>query len=152
MVDKVAIAGGTRVLAKLVTAADPAPVLAEVETLGDITEQSAEVQATPLSSKTVRYIRGLTDGQPLEITMFLLTDDASQKAIKSARDTGAELELTVQPDDTAEQYRFRYLPLTHTIRTGNPGDPKRRVVGGRVNSAVIDEANKNPVYVAASGG
>lgn len=144
MADKVAIAGGTRVLAKLVSATGTAPVLNEVETLGDITEQRAEVTATPLSSKTVRYIAGLTDGQPLEITMFLLTDDASQEAMKAARDAGSEMELTIQPDDTAKQYRFRFLPLTHTIRSGNPGDPKRRVVSGRVNSVVTPEANANP--------
>lgn len=140
MADKVAISGGTQVLYKIATAATAAAILPEVETIGDITEQSQEVQATPLSYKNVRYITGLTDGQPLEITMFLLTDSAEQKALQAARVSGTELEITVRPEDTAEQFRFRWQPLTHSIRTGNAGDPKRRVVGGRVNSAVISEA------------
>lgn len=153
--DQVSIAGGTRVLVRLLgTTTGPIGAAAgveipEIETMGDISEQNAEVTATPLGSKTVRYIAGLEDGQPLELVMFLITDNAVQQAIQDARKLRKELEITVQPDDTALQYRFNYRPTTHTIRTGNPGDPKRRVVGGRLNSSVISEANKNPAYVAA---
>ena len=124
-------------------------VIPEIETIGDISEQNAEVTATPLNSKAVRYIAGLSDGQPMEIVMFLLTDSEVQKALRAAQQARRELEIIVQPDDTALQYRFNYRPTTHTIRIGAPGDPKRRVFGGRVNSAVIEEANKHPAYVAA---
>lgn len=146
MADKVAIAGGTRVLVKLIGGAAQGPIgtavaIPEIETIGDISEQTAEVQATPLNSKSVRYISGLSDGQPLELTMFLLTDDTVQEAVHAAFTTRSELEITVQPDDTAKQYRFNYRPTGHMIRSGNPGDPKRRVVAGRVNSMVVTEAN-----------
>jgi hypothetical protein len=158
MADRVAIAGGTRVLVRLL-GSTTGPIstaagteLPEVESLGDISETNAEVQATPLASKVVRYISGLTDGAPMEITMFLLTDNAVQEAVHAAQQQRRELEITVQPDDTALQYRFNYLPNGHTLRLGAAGDPKRRVVAGRVNSAVINEANKNPAYVAATGG
>jgi hypothetical protein len=154
MADRVAIAGGTRVLVRLLgsttgpigTAAGT--VLPEVESLGDISETNAEVQATPLSSKNIRYIAGLTDGAPMEITMFLLTDDAVQEAVHAAQTQRRELEIIVQPDDTASQYRFNYQPTGHTLRLGAAGDPKRRVVAGRVNSAVIQEPNLNPDYDA----
>lgn len=158
MTDQVSIAGGTLVLVRLIGGVTTGPIgaaagtpIPEIETLGDITEQNAEVTATPLGSKTVRYISGLEDGQPLEMTMFLIPDSPVQKAIQDARKLRKELEITVQPDDTSEQYRFNYRPTTHTIRTGTGGDPKRRVVGGRLNSSVIAEANKNPAYVAANG-
>lgn len=157
MADQVSIAGGTRLLVRLLgTTTGPIGAAAgtevpEAESIGDISEQNAEVTATPMNSKSVRYIAGLSDGQPMELVMFLLTDNEVQKAIRAAQLARRELELTVQPDDTALQYRFNYRPTAHTIRIGAPGDPKRRVIGGRVNSAVIEEANKHPVYVAAAG-
>lgn len=152
MADRVAIAGGTRVLVRLLgTTTGPiggaaGVELPEVESLGDISETNAEVQATPLNSKNVRYIAGLTDGAPMEIALFLLTDNAVQEAVHAAQVQRRELEITVQPDDTALQYRFNYQPTGHTLRMGAAGDPKRRVIAGRVNSAVISEPNLNPAY------
>lgn len=153
--DVVAIAGGTRVMVRQLDAAVGSPLVAdveipEVESLGDISEQTVEVTATRLKDKFVRYIAGLSDGQPMEISMYLLTDNAVQKALWDAQRNRRELELTIQPDDTEEQYRFNWRPTGHTIRTGAAGDPKRRVMPGRINSPVISEPNENPDFVDAT--
>jgi hypothetical protein len=155
MADVVAIAGGTRVMARQIGAAVGAPLVAdveipEVESIGDISEQTAEVTATRLKDKFVRYIAGLSDGQPMEISMYLLTDNAIQEALWAAFRNRRELELTIQPDDTEKQYRFNWRPTGHNIRSGAAGDPKRRVMAGRINSEVTVEPNENPDFLAAN--
>ncbi|TFZ54986.1 hypothetical protein E4V01_24040 [Methylorubrum sp. Q1] len=143
MVDRVTINGGTIVLYKVGTGAGAGAVLNEVETIGDIAQSRPEVNATPLSSKEIRYIAGLKDGQSLEIVMFHLGDDASQTAIKAAYDNGSSVEITVQPDpdESDTQVRFTLSLTGHTYRMGSGGDPRRRAVSGRISGPVIEEAN-----------
>lgn len=143
MPDVVAVNGGTIVLYKVGTGAGAGAVLNEVETIGDIAQSRAEVNATPLSAKEIRYIAGLKDGQSVEIVMFHLGDDASQMAIKDAYDDGASVEFTVQPDpaESETQVRFRLALTGHTYRMGSGGDPRRRAVTGRISGPVIEEAN-----------
>lgn len=143
MVDRVTINGGTIVLYKVGTGAGAGAVLNEVESIGDIAQSRAEVNATPLNSKEIRYIAGLKDGQSVEIVMFHLGDDASQTAIKAAYDDGDPVEITVQPDpdESDTQVRFKLSLTGHTYRMGSGGDPRRRAVSGRISGPVIEESN-----------
>lgn len=148
MADRVTIGGGTRLLMSDESGSPGFIVINEIETIGAITEQRPEIQATPLSADAVRYIGGLKDGQPLEITGFLLTDDPSQDEIdgvKSVFDNNEPRTFIVQPPLTqSKQMRFDAVITSHSMGPFNAGDPMRRNITLRLASAVVMEANEHP--------
>lgn len=147
MPDKVRIGSGS-ILKMSDGAASPDFItIAEVETIGAITEQRPEVNATPLNSDSVRYIGGLKDGQNIEIALFMLTDDPTQDAIsglQKAFNDNTEREFIVcPPPGIAMQFRFPGVITQHSVGPFNAGDPMRRNITVRLSGAVIPEANTN---------
>lgn len=143
MVDRVNIPAGTKVLFEVLNAVGDSTELKEVESFGNISQRRSEVNATPLASDTIRYIGGLKDGQTMDITMFLLTDDTSQMALKAAYDANSTIEITVQPPvGFSKQLRFAYALLGHDVMLGTGGEAAKRMVTGRIASDVIFETNE----------
>jgi hypothetical protein len=150
MPDPVSIGAGTIVLVKDVSAGVTPPAtgveIKEVQTIGAVSQRSAEVNATPLNSTAVRYIPGLKDGQTQEITMFWQPDDAGQALLKTIYDKRGMAEITIQPPDVSEQIRYRFTPLGHDVNSGTVDGAKMRMVNGRISSDPIFEANDHPDY------
>jgi len=120
--------------------------IAEVETIGAISESRAEVEATPLTATAKRYIGGIKDGQTIEISMFLLTDDATQNGstgIYSVFKSNLAREFVIAPKGTAKQFRFSAILTKHDMGPFTGGDPMKRVVTMRIASDVTEEANTN---------
>lgn len=146
MPDAVKVAAGT--LLKMHDGATPGVFtnVAEVETIGAITEQRPEVNATPLVSDAVRYITGLKDGQEVEISMFLLTDHATQDdttGVYSVFQSREARDFVVAPPGLANQIRFPAVITRHSMGPFNGGDPMRRVIGLRISGDVVLEENTN---------
>jgi hypothetical protein len=79
MPDKPHIGGGY--IYEMSDGGTPTPVwtaVAEVETVGNIGAQAQEVDATPLSATTRRYIAGIKDGEQFDITLFHVPDQVTQ--------------------------------------------------------------------------
>jgi hypothetical protein len=147
MVDVVRIGAGS--ILKMGSGASP-PVytkIAEVESIGAITEQRAEIKATPLDFGSERYIGGLKDGQAMEIGVFLLTDDPSQNAstgIQSAFIANETRQFIVcGPPGFAKQYRFPAVITSHSIGPFTAGDAMKRNITLRLAGPVIEETNTN---------
>lgn len=148
-VEPVSIAAGTIVLVKDVTTgatAATAVEITEVQTIGAVSQRSAEVNATPLKATAVRYISGLKDGQTQEISMFWQPDDAGQKLLKTIYDKRGIAEITIQPPDMSQQIRYNLTLLGHDVNTGTVDSAKMRMVNGRISSDPIFEENQNPAY------
>ncbi len=151
MPDPVSIAAGTIVLVKDVTTgvtSATAVEIVEVQTIGAVSQRSAEVNATPLNSTSVRYVPGLKDGQTQEISMFWQPDDPGQALLKTIYDKRGTAEITIQPPDMSDQIRYRLTLLGHDVNTGTVDSAKMRMVNGRISSDPIYEANLNPAYDA----
>lgn len=150
MPDPVSIGAGTLVLVKDVTPGVTPPAsgteIKEVQTIGAVSQRSAEVNATPLSAKAVRYIPGLKDGQTQEINMFWQPDDPGQVLLKSIYDKRGVAEITIQPPDMSDQIRYNFTVLGHDVNPGAVDGAKMRMVNGRISSDPIFEANEHPDY------
>ncbi|CAM5769790.1 hypothetical protein [Bosea minatitlanensis] len=147
MADKVRIGSGS-ILKMSDGAASPDFItVAEVETIGAITQQRPEVNATPLAASAVRYIGGLKDGQNIEIALFMLTDDPTQDGatgLEKAFNDNEEREFVVCPPvGIAKQFRFSGVITQHSVGPFNAGDPMRRNITVRLSSDVTSEANTN---------
>lgn len=150
-VEPVSIAAGTIVTVRDVTPGTTpgtAVEITEVQTIGAISQRSAEINATPLSARAVRYIPGLKDGQTQEIAMFWQPTDPGQMLLKTVYDKRGTVELTVKPPDMSQQIRYNLALLGHDIATGTTDGAKMRTVNGRISSDPIFEANTNPEYDA----
>ncbi|MGX5777011.1 hypothetical protein [Methylorubrum zatmanii] len=150
-VEPVSIAAGTIVTARDVTPGTTpgtAVEITEVQTIGAISQRSAEINATPLSARAVRYIPGLKDGQTQEIAMFWQPTDPGQMLLKTVYDKRGTVEVTVKPPDMSQQIRYNLTLLGHDIATGTTDGAKMRTVNGRISSDPIFEANTNPEYDA----
>lgn len=148
-VEPVSIAAGTIVTVRDVTPGTTpgtAIEITEVQTIGAISQRSAEINATPLSARAVRYIPGLKDGQTQEIAMFWQPTDPGQVLLKTVYDKRGTVEVTVKPPDMSQQIRYNLALLGHDIATGTTDGAKMRTVNGRISSDPIFEANTNPEY------
>lgn len=149
-VEPVSIAAGTIVTVKDVTpgsaSAGSAIEVTEIQTIGAISQRSAEINATPLNSKAVRYIPGLKDGQTQEISMFWQPSDPGQVLLKTVYDKRGTVEVTVKPPDMSQQIRYNLALLGHDVTSGTVDSAKMRMVNGRISSDPIYEANTNPEY------
>lgn len=147
MVDTVRIGAGS--ILKMGSGASP-PIytkVAEVESIGAISEQRAEIKATPLDFGSERYIGGLKDGQAMEVGIFLLTDDASQNAITGVQSVFIANEtrqwVVCGPKGFAKQYRFPAVITQHQIGPFTAGDAMKRNITLRLAGPVIEETNTN---------
>lgn len=147
MVDVVRIGAGS--ILKMGSGASP-PVfakIAEVESIGAIAEQRAEIKATPLDFGSERYIGGLKDGQSMEIGIFLLTDDPTQDAITGVHSAFIANEIrefiVCGPPGFSKQFRFPGVITQHTIGPFTAGDAMKRNITLRLSGPVIEEANTN---------
>jgi hypothetical protein len=147
MADVVRIGAGS--ILKMGSGASP-PVftkVAEVESIGAISEQRAEIKATPLDFGSERYIGGLKDGQPMEIGVFLLTDAPSQNAVTGIHSVFISNEtrqwVVCGPVGFAKQYRFPAVITQHQIGPFTAGDAMRRNITLRLAGPVIEETNTN---------
>jgi hypothetical protein len=150
-VEPVSIAAGTIVTVRDVTPGTTpgtAIEITEVQTIGAISQRSAEINATPLSARAVRYIPGLKDGQTQEIAMFWQPTDPGQMLLKTVYDKRGTVEVTVKPPDMSQQIRYNLALLGHDIATGTTDGAKMRTVNGRISSDPVFEANTNPEYDA----
>lgn len=151
MADPVSIAAGTIVTVKDVTTGvigGTAIEIKEVQTIGAVSQRSAEVNATPLNATAVRYIAGLKDGQTQEISMFWQPSDAGQQLLKTIYDKRGVAEITIKPPDVSQQIRYNLTILGHDVNTGTVDSAKMRMVNGRISSDPVFEANTNPAYDA----
>lgn len=151
MPDPVSIAAGTIVLVKDVTSGAGTGTgieIKEVQTIGAVSQRSAEVNATPLNATAVRYVAGLKDGQTQEISMFWQPDDPGQALLKTIYDKRGTAEITIQPPDVSDQIRYRLTLLGHDVNTGTVDGVKMRMVNGRISSDPTYETNLNPAYEA----
>lgn len=149
--EQVSIAAGTIVLVKDVTTGvtgGTAIEIKEVQTVGAVSQRSAEVNATPLNSTSVRYVAGLKDGQAQEISMFWQPTDPGQVLLKTIYDKRGTAEITIQPPDVSQQIRYNLTILGHDVNTGTVDGVKMRMANGRISSDPIYEANLNPAYDA----
>jgi hypothetical protein len=147
MVDKVRIGSGS-LLKMSEGASSPALItIAEVETIGALTQTRPEVNATPLNADTVRYIGGLKEGQSVEIALFLLTDDPTQDAAtgleKAFNDNEERTFVVCPPVGVSKQFRFPGVITSHGVGPFNAGDPMRRNITVRLAGTVVVEANTN---------
>ena len=146
MPDVVRVAAGT--LLKMSDGASTFTNIAEVETIGEIEEQRPEVRATNLAATAERFIAGIKEGQPIEVSMFLLTDSPTQRGASTGIyyvfKQNLEREYVIAPKGTAYQYRFSAIITRHRMGGFSSNDPMRRTVTLRITSDVTEEANTNP--------
>lgn len=150
-VEPVSIAAGTIVTVRDVTPGTTpgtAVEITEVQTIGPVSQRSAEINATPLNSTAVRYVPGLKDGQTQEINMFWQPTDTGQALLKTIYDKRGTAEITIKPPDMSQQIRYNLAVLGHDVNTGTVDGAKMRMVNGRISSDPIYEANTNPSYDA----
>lgn len=150
--EPVSIAAGTIVTAKDVTPGSTGSATAveivELQTIGAVSQRSAEINATPLNSRAVRYIPGLKDGQTQEIQMFWQPSDPGQQLLKTVYDKRGTVEITIKPPDMSQQIRYNLALLGHDVTSGTVDTAKMRMVNGRISSDPIYETNTNPEYDA----
>lgn len=149
--EPVSIAAGTIVTVRDVTPGTTpgtAVEITEVQTIGAVSQRSAEINATPLNSTAVRYVPGLKDGQTQEINMFWQPTDTGQALLKTIYDKRGTAEITIKPPDMSQQIRYNLAVLGHDVNTGTVDGAKMRMVNGRISSDPIYEANTNPSYDA----
>lgn len=147
MVDKVQVAAGT--LLKLHDGATPGTfaTVAEVETIGEISQTKPEVKATPLNADAERYIPGLKDGDTTEIQLFYLGDDPTQDdatGIKKVFDAGDTRKYAVCPPvGYAKEIQFEAIITKHSVGPFGPNDAIRRKITIRLVSDPVLVANTN---------
>lgn len=147
MVDTVRIGGGS--ILKMSTGGSPFSyiTIAEVESIGALTQQRPEIKATPLAASAERYIGGLKDGQSSEISIFLKPDDATQNAstgVQAAFNANEQREFIVCPPvGISKQFRFAAVITNCAIGPFNAGEAMHRSITIRLASDIIEENNTN---------
>lgn len=146
MPDIVRIAAGTKLQLGSALVSPTFADVAEVETIGAISEVRPEINATPLNASAVRYIGGLKDGQTFEVSLFLLTDDVTQgltSGLKKVFNDNEERPYRILPKGTAKGLEFRAIITKHDYGPFNVTDAMKRMVSFRLSSDVLEITNTN---------